>query len=171
MNKIIIPALLGIAVLVAGIFALVPIEKASTSHLTIQANTLGIVTVTQTTANCNIANANVCDLEVTIPNGVNALLMTLEIDITDGGTAGDDDVPTFAEIQLNGVGASGVDPVDNADSINQVNMVVEGQGANSITLDVDTAGEFDDGDTVTFKLTLLMSEEDNPDGVTIVKPT
>ena len=48
MNKIVIPAILGITVLVAGIFAFMPVEKAGTVHTTIiasisDANVVGIV--------------------------------------------------------------------------------------------------------------------------------
>ena len=37
LNKIVIPAILGITILVAGIFAFIPIDKATTVHTTIQA--------------------------------------------------------------------------------------------------------------------------------------
>ena len=48
LNKIVIPAILGITVLVAGIFAFMPVEKAGTVHTTIiasisDANVVGIV--------------------------------------------------------------------------------------------------------------------------------
>ncbi len=38
MNKIIIPSILVVALLVAGMFALIPVEKASTVHTTIQSS-------------------------------------------------------------------------------------------------------------------------------------
>jgi len=39
LNKIVIPAILSVIVLIAGIFAFMPIDKAATVHTTIQANT------------------------------------------------------------------------------------------------------------------------------------
>lgn len=45
MNKITIPTFLVATVLIAGAFALMPVEKATTVHTTIQANTMKLVTV------------------------------------------------------------------------------------------------------------------------------
>jgi len=46
MNKLMIPAILAATVLVAGIFAFMPVEQASTVHTTIQASTTHLVDTT-----------------------------------------------------------------------------------------------------------------------------
>ena len=51
MNKLVIPSILAATVLVAGIFSLIPVQKASTVHSTIQAATTKLTSVTKTDTN------------------------------------------------------------------------------------------------------------------------
>jgi len=74
MNKFLIPSILTATVLIAGIFAFMPIDKASTVHTTIIASALTIKAVTAT---CNTdGNVNdgeledVCDVTIDIDEGV-----------------------------------------------------------------------------------------------------
>jgi len=63
MNKLLIPTILVATVLVAGIFAMLPVENASAVHTTIQANNAQLVRATEVAANfVDIVDGN--DLEI-----------------------------------------------------------------------------------------------------------
>ena len=156
MNRVFVPAILGIVILISGIFAFTPVEQASTSHVTVQTDAVDLVEISS--AVCNITGAATCDLTIDLDNGVSGYLLSFEIDHTDGGTQGQDDVPTFAAITIQTV--AGTDPADNADSTTRLGQTIIGAAGNDITLNVGTAGEFDDGDTVEFILRMLISADD-----------
>ena len=158
MNKVFVPAILGITILIAGIFAFSPVDKAASSHVTIQTDAVDLVEIQSTV--CNITGAATCDLTMDIGNGVSGYLLSFEIDHTDGGTTGDDDVPTFAAITIQTV--AGTDPADNADSTTILGQTIIGAAGDDITLNVECDGDAacDDGDTVQFTLRMLISATD-----------
>lgn len=63
MNKILLPSILAITILVAGIFALAPIEKASTVHTQLQATTAQTDTIVRTTTAGTVVT-DLLDIEV-----------------------------------------------------------------------------------------------------------
>jgi len=60
MNKLAIPAILGIIILVAGVFAFSPVDQASTVHTTVQGSQLNqiITLIAQDTATTYLATSN-----------------------------------------------------------------------------------------------------------------
>ena len=80
MNRLTIPSILAATVLVAGIFAFMPIEKASTVHTTIQANTARL---SESTVSVTDEDD---DFTVTCPTGSNGCHI-LEMYLDDDSTA------------------------------------------------------------------------------------
>jgi len=77
MNKLTIPSILVATVMVAGIFAFMPVEQASTVHDTIQATSVQIQTVDSTPAAFAISDADV--LEITSTDAYSLIAITCTI--------------------------------------------------------------------------------------------
>jgi len=93
MNKLLIPAILAATVVIAGIFAFAPIDKASTVHTTITAQ---LVTTATNTVDLDAANA---DVDI-IADSARVKKGTICAEITDGGGNWDNGIT--AEITAGG---------------------------------------------------------------------
>jgi len=176
MNKLAIPAILTAAVLVAGIFAFMPVEQASTVHTTIVTDILG----EDSTTNDDIV-ANLDRLDVTVfasgpapnPAAVNVKL------IAGPGVVDSDRGEQQIEIDIlvvdpDGSGVVGLDLVDftftftardGGDGITEIggDFADVGDGLYTISADADT--DFgDDGDSLAYIITVVVDDVD--DGIT-----
>ena len=101
MNKIVIPAILTVTILIAGIFALAPVEKASTVHTTIIADLQGtsILTDTAVKVNTNVANvAGTTLIDISVNQDFTAEIGQFFVTVTDENI-------TIEDIQIeNGAG-------------------------------------------------------------------
>lgn len=96
MNKLTIPALLLGVVMIAGIFAFMPVQEASTVHTTLQETSTNIVSISAT------STTDSDDFTVTCPATADACRI-LEIYIDDDSTGNVD--PGAATIDIDGAGA------------------------------------------------------------------
>jgi len=85
MNKLTIPAILVATVMVAGIFAFIPVEQASTVHETIQGTQNQLVRVASPI--CTIVDAEGdgdCNISVSITAGVPVIFRFIEVQAVEG---------------------------------------------------------------------------------------
>ena len=117
MNKLVIPAILVSITLIAGIFAFVPVEKASTVHTTIQGTQFNEfksvfvddTSVSNATATCGSGSDGLVFWTVsnsTIGDAGNALLTSTFTIVTDGDTSDGDDLQIV--LSTNQTAVSGV---------------------------------------------------------------
>ena len=149
MNKIVIPAILAVTILLAGIFAFMPVEDASTVHTTIASNidkqdrVISYHFMTGTTALADSDNAAM------LPFKDNAWVGNATIIITDGtGTCnvkqvvdalGSQDGTESTGATQTGVGASG--PVAFASNTDRVDAVVAANMDCTIVIFLDQTTE------------------------------
>ena len=110
MNKLTIPAILVATVMVAGIFAFMPVEQASTVHDTIQANTVQLVRVTEISANFPADIDDGLDMEVASDNPFCLVALTVETDMDAADALG------FSAIQLDDIEITDLNGVTIADA-------------------------------------------------------
>ena len=97
MIKFYIPILLSVTIVIAGVFAFVPVEQASTVHTTILEGSMNLVTVTAT------STANDDDFIITCPSTSDAcLIKEIYVDDDLSGSGGIDPGP--ATIDIDGLG-------------------------------------------------------------------
>ena len=91
MRRYAIPAILGVTILMAGIFAFYPIEQASTVHTTITANTDAKDQWITLTINDIVLPVNSTDIDLSedVDGHINIAAGTLFIDETDSGDTGE----------------------------------------------------------------------------------
>ena len=167
MNKLTIPAILVATVMVAGIFAFIPVEQASTVHTTIQANTMKLVTVS-TTCTATDATATACDIGVNIPTGESFVLVGY---VSTNGIGGDGTADDFdmGALVINGA-TSTIDPAAHATTATTAttataNFGGTGAGAGTITADPSgTSSGLETDDTLTVTMTFMI-EGDSADPV------
>lgn len=145
MNKLTIPAILVATVMVAGAFAFMPVEQATTVHTTITAATAKVVLVTSGDCIPTDATGTNCDLlDVTIPVGTNGMLLSTLVTYVVGADTTADAV-NFALLEINGATTT-VDPssaLTSSDAVEAVsgdNWGIEGAGADTITSALTIAG-------------------------------
>lgn len=140
MNRLVIPSILTATVLIAGIFALMPIEKASTVHTTIQATTARISSATLA------VSVALTDVTITCPAASDGCHI-LEI-LVDDDDAGAGDEVTIDNILLNAFGEVNVvliayapdETVDgNPEALPQVSGLAIA-GGDSLVINVITDG-------------------------------
>jgi len=160
MNKLTIPAILVATVMVAGIFAFMPVEQASTVHDTIQATSLQIQTVDSTPAAFAISDDDV--LEITSTDAYSLLAITCTIADPNGGIA-DLAAPT---ITVDGeAGTAGSDQPDPGTSLTY-KVIVDGAiyvsegGADSIVLDYGLITTASGDETIDCTVAFLASGDD-----------
>ena len=95
MKKYTIPTILVAVVLVAGMFAFMPVENAATVHTTILANTSEVNVVTDT----DVGDAGTFDIEIT-GNGSDFCILSLVLFTDDAQVLANDDI-TLLGIELN----------------------------------------------------------------------
>ena len=88
MNRLVIPSILAATVLVAGMFAFMPVDKASTVHTTIQAATTDLTSVTKIDDDAPLNNIETGDA-VSVTCTQPFIVRTVQIDISNTVAAGD----------------------------------------------------------------------------------
>ena len=152
MNSITIPSILAGVILVAGIFAFMPIDQASTVHTTIQASTtqMSIATDTKTVTDTGTV------FRVTCPAG-SAGCHILEMYIRDNDGGADLDV-ALIQLRMNGetftIAADGANTTVGADATALVNGV---SGLAITASDIITVNL--DGNSDTYTLTVVSQTE------------
>jgi len=163
MNKLTIPTILAATVMVAGIFAFMPVEQASTVHTTIQATTAQIQSVDSTAADFAVTT----DDELRISSSDAYQLIGLTCTWTD--PQGTLDVPAGA-ITVDGATATVANTVTDAasggstikmltDEAASGGYVSEG-GTNSMVYDVGTLAQANANEDVDCIVTFLASGDD-----------
>ena len=142
MNKIAIPALLVATVMVAGAFAFMPVEQASTVHTSAATTSLDTQLVRVASAACTIVDANGdgdCNISVNIAAGTPAIFRFIEVAAVEGADNGDDTFDYDALDAVNGV-QNFVDPGVNVNDDKGLTAAVSdggtpiiGSGAGTIT--------------------------------------
>ena len=79
MNKFLIPAILAATVLVAGVFALAPMEEASTVHTQIQASSVDLFVTTDTSTQGDTGGASTTNHDITCSDSV--VFYAIEVNI------------------------------------------------------------------------------------------
>ena len=159
MNKLTIPAILVATVMVAGIFAFMPVEKASTVHTTITASTADIIQVVGT---CSAADVS-ADCDLTVDIAATTPFTILGVRLAAGGTfTGNEDIGTGALV-VNG-DTTTIDPADDLTDTQDVvtpggDFASVAVGAGTITADlthvIGTGADTGD-ETVTVWVVLLI---------------
>jgi len=133
MTKILIPTILVATIMVAGMFAFIPVEQASTVHDTIRSNTVEIIDVATTPANFDLTSND--ELRITSNNPFAILgINCVQVDTGDG-----EDIDSTAIVVTNRVTAAGTDATNAYD---QVSADVPGVANGQITFQL-----IDDSDT------------------------
>ena len=121
MNKFVIPAILVSITLVAGIFAFMPVEKASTVHTTIQGTQLSeIDTVldldlkTNATATCGAGNTGLVHFVITNDTILGTSTTSVTVDTDGGGGA----AGIIIELSENATSVSGTIGLDAGQTAN-----------------------------------------------------
>lgn len=98
-KKLVIPTILVATILVAGMFAMMPVQKVTTVHTTIQASTTGLKTVTSTPAAFAIDAASTLTVTAaSLPAGTAATLRQITCNYDDGTTAAATDINTITAL-------------------------------------------------------------------------
>ena len=160
MNKIAIPAILTATVMVAGMFAFMPVEQASTVHTSTAATETQTKLIRVASAACTIVDANGdgdCNISVNIAAGTPAIFRFIEVMVVEGADTAGDTFNYDPLDALNGV-QNFVDPADNVADIKQLDVPaaatgtpIVGAGAGTITGTLVIAGE-DGGDVETIQV-------------------
>ena len=153
MNKIVIPAILVATILIAGIFALAPVEKAATVHTTIISDLQGTSILTDTAVKVNLDVANAAGttlIDVSVNQDFTAEIGQFFVTVADENITIEDirilnandvevEIINFADIVV-GVGSEIVFPQDIHSNISlpaNWSVIVRGQsasGAGDITV-------------------------------------
>jgi len=157
MNSITIPSLLAATILVAGIFAFMPIEEASTVHTTIQANTSQISVVTDQSVVANTAS----DFRVTCGAGsAGCRILDIYLD-NDDSTAEPVDAGIITLV-LNGESIQLAADAGNLTQDSQSTVALNGVAGVTMTAEdtilVTVAGTSDD-----FNITVIAETEGDTD--------
>ena len=111
MNKIVIPAILGITIIIAGIFAFMPIEKAATVHTTIIADLQGTSALTDTIVKTTLNVANTPGtilLDVQVDQDFTAEIGQFFVTVADATV-------TIQDIRIENAGGTVVETIDFVD--------------------------------------------------------
>jgi len=162
MNKLTIPVILVATVMVAGAFAFMPVEQASTVHTTIIDSVANVVAVSPTDCTMIAApdggTSTDCDeLKVTIPVGTDGILLSVLVDFTDSASASAS--TDFGLLTVNGA-VTTVDPATTGStatvSVSGENWGIEGAGASTITATNTNTVPVTATQTATIAITLFM---------------
>jgi hypothetical protein len=166
MMKVVIPAILAAILLIAGILAIMPIEKIQTVHTTIQTNAQGMRSVTYSDV---VLNADLDDDEMEISAGNGFCILTIKADATDLG-AGEAVTFQFFTVPTRIDGALyslGFDVVVNDNDVDELISLGAGffapygvcstAGTVEIAVDDTGANGIDPGDTMDFEVTYVMN--------------
>jgi len=137
MNKIVFPALLAATVMVAGAFAFMPVEQASTVHLGIETNLDQLIQVASDSAN-NLDNA-----PETLITAANSGIVCYEIEITDTVGGGNDPA---VDILVGGQIVQTVNPGNGASiEVNDCSAIEANETVqyDQLGIDVDTGNTID----------------------------
>jgi len=135
MNKLTIPAILVATVMVAGIFAFIPVEQASTVHETIQDSQLQIKTTTDTVAITDGGATTAGTVTINLGAPFQLIAFTIECNPGDPSTGTD---TTFCEV---------------GESMQITTLAIDGQAdAFDITMTVETGVSTDDDPAVVLNL-------------------
>ena len=152
-----IPAILAATVLIAGIFAFMPIEQATTVHTTIQGTQNQLVRVASPI--CTIVDAEAdgdCNISVNITAGTPAIFRSIEIQAFEGADAGDDNF-NYAQVNVTNGPQNLVNPAANTNDLkittagNDGGTPFVGGGAGTITSTLTVTNE-DGGDAETIQV-------------------
>ena len=162
MNKIFLPTILAATILLAGVFAVMPVEKASTVHTTILANTIELKTIacaeTVDMAGGNDDGTFTLDLpaaagimlltDIQLVSGAQPLdandTLAFTVLVTDATLVTDDAVATIADITFDAAPVEGT-----AVEMNFINTKVAAADQIVLTVDGTTVGNTSDY-TITF---------------------
>ena len=166
MNKLTIPALLLGVVMIAGVFAFMPVQEASTVHLSTTTLEKQMRMVTITSSECAFVSAATdCDtLNVTVASGASFEVLSMTVKVTEGAgtTAASID---FGACTVNSV-ATTFNPADAAVTSGTVtiwtgdSIASVGSGANTDFACVDSGPAMNDvSDRLTVAVTLVIDAD------------
>jgi len=167
MKKITIPTILAATILIAGVFALMPIEQASTIHKTVQSTASHIVVKTIT---CTVVNDNDClAFTLDIPSDENYSVVSFAASGTVTADANDD--VNFPELTVGGnltdIDIAEIDGANN-DHIQPGNFYPEkGVNGNDITSTSANGGTQEADDAIKVDVTLLVPSDVTAASITI----
>jgi len=149
MKKLAIPAILAATVMVAGMFAFMPIEQASTVHTTVTANTNELIEIASASA------INLDDDPQTLMTATNSGIVCYEIEVTD--TAGGNPDPAV-DILVGGKVVQTVDPGDGQTiEVNDCSAIEAGE---TIQYDQDGPDGEDNGNDIDVATAILIADTD-----------
>ena len=183
MNKLMLPAILAATVMVAGIFAFMPVQQASTVHTTLSTaadlatidanvdailvdtsatlteNSMRLITVT-TTCTATDATATACDIGVNIAAGASFVLVGY---VSTNGIGGDGTADDFdmGALTINGA-LSAIDPAAHGTTVTTATTVTAnfgGIGAGAGTITADPSGGslgLENDDTLAVTMTFMI---------------
>jgi len=156
MNKLVIPTILLATVMVAGMFAFMPVEQASTVHDTVRSNTLEIIDVATTPANFDITDDD--ELRITSDNPFNIIgINCVQVD--------SDNAEHILETQIvitNRPTATGTDAANNYDNVSADIPIVGGGQITFQLIDDADFGKYvaNGGDFIVFDFGTLTDDGD-----------
>ena len=172
MNKLAIPAILTATIMVAGMFAFMPVEQASTVHTTLSAQTTGIACATEAVNLLATSNNDILTFTFTQPILIISIEMQGAANLA-ADTIGFDAATIDGEDAILTLGLIDGETLDDDPDLNWVN---EGPFTNSpiyvgatlaITIDDDAGGETDVDDDITFVICGLVEDATSFDGTDV----
>ena len=165
MNEFTIPAILVTTVIIAGMFAFMPVQEASTVHPIIQESSINLVTVTSTSATVGADDAFL----ISCPSGSDGCRI-LEIYL-DNDTGNDLD-PGAATVDLDGTGSESAFPISEDTHANITDDIpVALNGVSNVVLPADASLKLAmdaDGTDTDYSITVIAETEANT-SITVVK--